>query len=98
MSGIDAATDGDFWGVVSETFGNAMPEPLFVGVVVSLVLMAIYMNSKSIVLTGVTAMLAGAMIVEFLPPELQTAGYLIILASVVVVAVQIYTGRQSQPY
>jgi hypothetical protein len=55
--------------------------------------MAIYINSRSIVLTAVTAMLSGAVMVEYMPPSVRMAGYGLILLAAAGVGASIYTGR-----
>ena len=93
VGAVDAAGEGDLWGVIEYAFGGVIPEVLLVGVICSVILIAIWMNSQSVVLTGVTAMLSGAVIVEFLPPEVRMAGYLVILAAVAAVATSIYASQ-----
>lgn len=94
MSVSDRLADGDLVGLLQDTFGSAMPFVFFSGGVAALVIMAIYINSRSLVLTAVTAMLSGAVLIEYMPPQVRVAGYLLILAAVAAVGVSIYTGRE----
>jgi len=94
LSVSERLADGDLVKLMQDTFGSAMPFVFFVGVVASLVLMAIYINSRSLVLTAVTAMLSGAVVVEYMPPQVRMAGYGLILLAAAAVGASIYTGRQ----
>ena len=93
---VELFTEGELWEIVRHTFAGPIPEPFFVGVVASAVLMVIYVNSRSVVLTAIVAMLSGGVIVEMLPPEVQAAGVLLIIAGVVAAGSSIYLGR-NQP-
>jgi len=42
----------------------------------------------------VTAMLSGAVVVEYMPPQVRMAGYGLILLAAAAVGASIYTGRQ----
>ena len=90
----DDLANGEFWKVLGESFGQSMPLVFVIGVMASAVLLAIWINSQSIVLTAITAMLSGGVIVEFLPPEVRVAGYLLILFGVAAVGSSIYLGKQ----
>lgn len=94
MSASYRIANGDLWGLLADVFGNAMPLVFFVGVVASLVLISIYVNSRSLVLTAVTAMLSGGVVVQYMPPEVRTAGYLLILAGVAAVGTSLYLGKE----
>lgn len=71
----DWLSDGGFWRVLGETYESAMPPVLMIGVVSSVVLLAIYINSQSVALTAITAMLSGGVIVKFLPPVVRFRVY-----------------------
>lgn len=94
LSIVDALSEGRFWRVIAETYGGVMPIVFFIGALASLVLMSIYINSESVVLTAIVAMLAGGLIIEFLPPEVRMAGYLLIIVGVTAVGSSIYLGRE----
>lgn len=91
---IRAMSEGDFWEVLRQVFGQAMSLTFFVGTVFTLILMSIYINSRSVVLTATTAMLSGAVVVEFFPPEVRIAGFLLIFAGVAAAGSSIYLGRR----
>ena len=91
---IQAFADGDFWAVFRSVFGEVMPMTFVVGGVFSLMLMSIYVSSRSVVMTAITAMLSGGVIVEFLPPEVRIAGFMLIFAGVAAAGSSIYLGRR----
>jgi hypothetical protein len=90
--------NGDVWGFLSDVFGTSMPMTFFIGAVASLILMAIYINSRSVVLTAITAMLSGGVIVEWFPGEVRVAGFLLIFTGVAAVGSSIYLGRNRPVY
>lgn len=91
---IRAFSEGRFWDILRQVYGQAMSLNFFVGGVCSLILMAIYINSRSVVLTATTAMLSGAVVVEWFPPEVRIAGFLLIFAGVAAAGSSIYLGRR----
>lgn len=91
---VDLLADGDIIGVIEETFGSAMPMLFFTGIVASLVVLSIYINSRSLVLTAVTMMLSGGVVIQYMPAEVRMAGYLLIIVAVAAVGTSIYTGRE----
>lgn len=96
----DVASDlaeGEFWEVLGQAFSGTMPLIFVVGIVASLVLLAIYLNSESIVLTSIVAMLSGGVVIESMPPEVRVAGYLLILVGVAAAGSSIYLGQQRRP-
>lgn len=86
--------EGEIWELLRDVVGGAMPVVFFTGAVATLVLMAIYQNSRSLILTSITAMLSGGVIVEFLPAEVRIAGFLLIFAGVSAAGASIYLGRE----
>lgn len=91
---VDLLADGDIVGLLEYVYGGAMPMILFVGIVGGLVIMTIYINSRSIALTAVVMMLSGAVVVEYMPPEAQMAGYAFIAVAAAAVVYSVYTGRE----
>lgn len=91
---VDLLADGDIVGLLEYVYGGAMPMILFVGIVGGLVIMTIYINSRSIALTAVVMMLSGAVVVEYMPPEAQMAGYGFIAVAAAAVVYSVYTGRE----
>jgi len=95
MTGVvDLLSKGDIVGLLEYVYGGAMPMILFVGIVGALVVLTIYINSRSLALTGVVMMLSGAVFVEYMPAQVQMAGYAFIAAATAAVAYSIYTGRE----
>jgi|APHM01.1.fsa_nt_gi hypothetical protein len=90
---VDLLADGDLVGAIEYVYGGAMPLLLFSGIVGGLVILTVYINSRSIALTGVVMMLSGAVVVQYLPPEAQMAGYAFIALAAAAVLYSIYTGR-----
>lgn len=86
-------SEGDVIGLLEQVFGSAMPMVFFVGSSASLIVMAIWINSKSLVLTAVVSMLSGAVVIEYMPPSVRMAGYGLILFAAAAVGATIYTGR-----
>lgn len=93
MSIAEYFAEGDLWGPFAESYGSVMSMDLFIGVVFSIILATIYINSRSVVLTAITAMLSGGVIVNFFPPEIRTAGFLLIFVGVAAAGTGVYLGR-----
>lgn len=89
----DQFGSGNWWDAIAGPFGQVMPETLFVGMVCSMIIVAIWLNSRSIVLVAVTTMLSGGVVVEFLPARVRTAGYLLIVFGVAAAMSAVYLGR-----
>jgi len=88
--------DGNIIEALTQSFGEAMPPLLFTAIVVSMVLAALYISNRSVVLTGIVAMLSGGVLVEYFPPQLRTAGYALIVLAVAAVGSSIYLGRERE--
>jgi hypothetical protein len=94
MSTVDNLTDGNLVEVIAATYGSAMPLVFFVGIVCSLIILTIYINSRSLTLTAIVTMLSGGVVVEYLPPPVRVAGYALIVVGVAAVGASIYLGRE----
>jgi len=91
---VESLTDGNLVEVIASSYGSAMPLVFFIGIVCSLIILTIYINSRSLTLTAVVTMLSGGVVVEYLPPEVRVAGYGLIVVGVAAVGASIYLGRE----
>lgn len=86
-------SEGKFWELLRTVFGQPMEINFFLGSVCSLIVMVIYINSRSVVLATIVSMLSGGVIVGFLPAEVRMAGMLLILVGVAMAGASVYLGR-----
>lgn len=91
---VDRFSEGDIWGVLADSYGGAMPLPLLTGATGSLVLVSLYINSRSVSLVAITAMVSGGAIIGFMPPEVRMGGYLLLAAGAAAVGVGLWQGQR----
>ena len=94
MTAFDDFLEGEIIEALHEPFAASMGE-FFVGLMMLTIIGAIYINSDSVVLPTVTTMLAGALVVEFAPPQVARVGFLIIFLGVTLAGSYLWIQRQS---
>jgi hypothetical protein len=92
LSAFDDLLAGRWLDAVLAPFLGSMG-PLFVGIIGAAIVGAIYIDTDSIALPTVVAMLGGGLVVRFLPPAVQRAGFLLIFVGVVLAGSSMWIQR-----
>lgn len=94
QSSFDKLMDGDWWAVTDPYFD--VMGVLFVGVVGVAVLGSVYINSDSIALPAVLAMLGGGVLAQYAPAPVTRGAFLLIYGGIVLVVTLLYVQRRGR--
>lgn len=92
QSSFDKLLNGDWWAVTDPYFGEL--GPLFVAIVGVAVLGAVYLNSDSIAIPAVLAMVGGGVLSQHAPAPVSRGAFLLIYAGVVLFGTALYVSRR----
>lgn len=94
-SAFDLLLQGRIIDAVVQVYMDALG-PMAPAILVGAIAASLYIDAKSLVFIAVVAMLAGGLMVGYLPAPAQNVGRLVIFAGVVLAALRVYVSRGSR--
>lgn len=93
LSAFDRLLGGDWWAVLDPYM---MLGDLAFAIVAVAIMIALYMNSRSLAIPAVVAMLAGGVVASYAPAPVQRGAFGVIFLGVTLFGWWLWTNRQPQ--